>query len=63
MRTNPAVTLAFCLVICIPALGQYTWDFTQSPVAQDSGHWTQNGSVTFGSPTTFAGLGGGGADL
>jgi YD repeat-containing protein len=59
MRTNPAVTLAFCLVICIPALGQYTWDFTQSPVAQDSGHWTQNGSVTFGSPTTFAGLGGG----
>lgn len=54
MKTQSAATLVLWLAACIPALGQYTWDLTQSPVAQDPAHWTQNGSVAFGSPTTFS---------
>jgi RHS repeat-associated protein len=48
------------LVVTAASLtAQYNWDFSQNPIAADPGHWTQNPTVSFGSPTTFSTSGGG----
>lgn len=51
------LTLAIASVATL--LGQYAWDFTQSPVASDSAHWQANGYETFSSSgVNFSGPGG-----
>jgi hypothetical protein len=47
------------LAVCAGSLGAYTYDYSQSPVIQDSVRWATNGSPTYtSSGVNFGGAGG-----
>jgi len=51
--------ISLLVVTAASLAAQYQWDFNQNPIAADPGHWTQNGTISFGSPTTFSAASGG----